>query len=224
MRDDDRMQSKKALLIDLIQGDGQERTQDRNLKSKLTQISDFECLSVVSLGDAGRVIDTQDIDLVIVSATYVDETLKASLEIFLDKAERPAVFFCANGAPECIRAAVEAGVHACSTMDLAAENTRDDVLATLEEARAQYEKIQILRSELESTKTALEDRKVIERAKGIVMREKGLGEDDAYKLLRSRAMQKGQRLVQVARTVIDAVDTMNAGALKENGALERSEA
>ncbi|MEP1030325.1 MAG: ANTAR domain-containing protein, partial [Alphaproteobacteria bacterium] len=61
---------------------------------------------------------------------------------------------------------------------------------------------------LDEARNALRDRKVIERAKGIIMRERSLDEDAAYTLLRTRAMQRGVRLVAVAEMVVEAAEVM----------------
>ncbi len=61
-----------------------------------------------------------------------------------------------------------------------------------------------LRDELDRAKQELEDRKVIERAKGILMRERGLAEEEAYSLLRTAAMNENRRLAEVAQSVVTA--------------------
>jgi len=61
-----------------------------------------------------------------------------------------------------------------------------------------------LRDELYRAKQALDERKVVERAKGILMKERGLTEDDAYALLRKAAMSDNKRVVDIAQAVITA--------------------
>ena len=65
-----------------------------------------------------------------------------------------------------------------------------------------------LQTELEQTKTALEERKVIDRAKGILMKAKKFGEDDAYALLRKTAMNEKKKIVDVAQAVITAAELL----------------
>ena len=78
----------------------------------------------------------------------------------------------------------------------------------LEVAIARFNQFQTLRRELETAKSSLEERKVIERAKGILMKRRGLGEDEAFRLLRSMAMDRKMRLAAVARQVVDAAEIL----------------
>jgi response regulator NasT len=65
-----------------------------------------------------------------------------------------------------------------------------------------------LQDELERTKTALEDRKVIDRAKGILMKAKSLSEEDAYVLMRNTAMREKKKIVEVAQSIITASEIL----------------
>jgi two-component system, response regulator / RNA-binding antiterminator len=68
--------------------------------------------------------------------------------------------------------------------------------------------MQKMRVELAETRRALEERKVIDRAKGIVMRAKGIGEDEAYALLRKAAMDQGKKLAEVAQALVTAAELL----------------
>ena len=63
-----------------------------------------------------------------------------------------------------------------------------------------------LQTELEQTKTALEERKVIDRAKGILMKVKNLSEETAYALLRKTAMNENRKIAEVAQSVVTAAE------------------
>ena len=65
-----------------------------------------------------------------------------------------------------------------------------------------------LQGELDRTKSALEERKVIDRAKGILMKMKGLTEDEAYVLLRSTAMREKKRIGEIAQSIITASEML----------------
>jgi len=73
----------------------------------------------------------------------------------------------------------------------------------LEVAIARFRAFQELKTELAQARNSLADRKLIERAKGILMERRGSSEDDAYRALRQMAMSRNQRLVEVARNVIE---------------------
>ena len=82
-------------------------------------------------------------------------------------------------------------------VDEAAE--RADVL---QQALARFDQFQALKRELDDMEEKLANRKVIERAKGILMQGRNLSEEDAYRALRTQAMQTSARLVTVARQVV----------------------
>jgi response regulator NasT len=73
-------------------------------------------------------------------------------------------------------------------------------------ARFQHE--QALRAELADAKSELKDRKVIDRAKGLLMQRQGLTEKAAYEKLRKTAMDKGLRLAEVAQRMLDAAELL----------------
>lgn len=75
-------------------------------------------------------------------------------------------------------------------------------------AMARFEEFEALRKEAEDSRQALEDRKLIERAKGILMKRAGLGEADAFRRLQKHASSKRVRLVEIARSVIAAEETI----------------
>lgn len=80
--------------------------------------------------------------------------------------------------------------------------------ATVAIAGRRFAELEALRRETGDLRQALDDRKIIERAKGILMKHHGIGEDDAYARLRSAAMRDGQRLVEVARALVRSADLL----------------
>lgn len=77
---------------------------------------------------------------------------------------------------------------------------------------AQAQRLETMQDELDNARSALEERKLIERAKGVLMTHRRLSEDQAYRLLRRTAMDQGQRLVEVARTVLACSSLLESGA------------
>ena len=142
--------------------------------------------------------------VIVVNADKVDPPLIAALGKIPADARRPTVLFCEDATTEGIHAAVAAGVNAYVVVGLGGNRIR----AAIDMAEANYQNTRQLRDELDEAREALKARKVIERAKGLIMKEKGLDEAAAYQLLRSRAMQKGQRLVDVATTITEAAEVM----------------
>jgi response regulator NasT len=113
---------------------------------------------------------------------------------------RPIAMFVDQADTESIHAAVEAGVGAYVVDGLRKERVK----TILDTAVSHFNTFNKLREELERANQALEERKVVERAKGILMNERGLNEADAYSLLRTAAMNENRRIVDVARAVVTA--------------------
>lgn len=117
---------------------------------------------------------------------------------------RPIVMFTQDKNRTLMREALEAGVSAYVVDGLSVERVRPIV----EVALARFEQWQALRRELDQAQTNLAERKVIERAKGIVMKQRRCSEDEAYALLRKLAMDRNQRLAHVAESVITMAELL----------------
>ncbi len=117
---------------------------------------------------------------------------------------RPIAMFVDQSDRATIEAAIDAGVSAYIVDGLKKERVRPILDMTISRFRA----FDRLRAELEQAKTALKERKVIEKAKGILMKQRGLGEDAAYALLRKTAMTQGKRMINVAESLISAFDLL----------------
>ena len=113
---------------------------------------------------------------------------------------RPVAMFVDRSDSDMIRAAVESGVGAYVVDGLKKERVK----AVVDMAVSRFKAFNDLREELDQAKQALGDRKVVERAKGILMKERGLSEEAAYALLRKAAMSDNKRVVEIAQAVITA--------------------
>lgn len=113
---------------------------------------------------------------------------------------RPVAMFVDRSDSDMIKAAVEAGVGAYIVDGL----KKARVKAILEMAVSRFNAFSELRDELERARQALSERKLVERAKGILMQEKSLNEEAAYALMRKAAMNEGRRVVEIAQAVVTA--------------------
>ena len=113
---------------------------------------------------------------------------------------RPIAMFVDEADTESIHAAMQSGVGAYVVDGLHKERVK----TILDTAVGHFNMFNKLREELERANQALEDRKLIERAKGILMKERGVNESDAYGLLRTAAMNENRRIIDVARGVVSA--------------------
>ena len=113
---------------------------------------------------------------------------------------RPVAMFVDRSDSDMIKAAVESGVGAYVVDGLKKERVK----AVLDMAISRFKVFNDLREELDHARQALDERKVIERAKGILMKERALTEEAAYALLRKAAMSDNKRVIEIAQAVITA--------------------
>ena len=116
--------------------------------------------------------------------------------------KRPVAMFVDQSDAASIEAAVDAGVSAYIVGGL----RKDRVKNILDLCISRFNAFSRLQSELDRTRNALEERKVIDRAKGILMKVKNLSEESAYALLRKTAMNENKKIVEVAQSVITAAE------------------
>jgi two-component system, response regulator / RNA-binding antiterminator len=114
--------------------------------------------------------------------------------------KRPVAMFVDQSDAASIEAAVDAGVSAYIVGNL----QKDRIKTILDLCISRFNAFSRLQNELERTRSALEERKVIDRAKGILMKAKNLPEEGAYALLRKTAMNENKKIAEVAQAVITA--------------------
>ena len=137
-------------------------------------------------------------DVVIVAADSPDRDTLESLRESSAANPRPIVMFVDRSSPGLAEAAVEAGVAAYVVNGLSAGRVR----SVLEVAMTRFGLMQKLRSDLDKAKADLASRKSVERAKGLLMKERGLDEAQAYAILRKLAMDTGRSLGAVATDLL----------------------
>jgi response regulator NasT len=118
--------------------------------------------------------------------------------------KRPIAMFVDQSDADSIRAAVDAGVSAYIVDGLKKERVKP----ILDMCISRFNAFARLQDELERTKSALEERKTIDRAKGVLMRAKNLSEEEAYALLRSAAMNEKKKIAEIAQAVITAAELL----------------
>ena len=120
---------------------------------------------------------------------------------------RPVALFVDDGDADAAALAVRAGVSAYVVNGLAAARVRP----VLEVAVARFRAVRELKDEVERGRSALAERKVVERAKGLLMRQRGVGEDEAYRMLRKAAMDQNRRVVEIARSLLAVAEMLTPG-------------
>jgi len=117
---------------------------------------------------------------------------------------RPVAMFVDQSDTASIQASVDAGVSAYIVDGLKKERIK----SILDLCVSRFNAFSKLQSELERAKTDLEDRKTLDRAKGILMKNKGLTEDEAYRLMRSAAMREKKKIADIAAAIITAAELL----------------
>jgi response regulator NasT len=117
---------------------------------------------------------------------------------------RPIAMFVDQSDAASIQASVDAGVSAYIVDGLKKERIKP----ILDLCVSRFNAFAKLQDELDRTKSALEERKVIDRAKGILMKVKGLTEEEAYVLMRSTAMREKKKIGEIAQSVLTASELL----------------
>lgn len=175
-------------------------TRARAVVDALTADGGCRVVILADVSSLARRIAEMNPDVVLIDMENPSRDVIEDLSLAAGPKERAVALFAPGGDTALMRAAIEAGVSA-----YVAEGVRPEVLRpVIDLAIAQFGQMQRLRTELEATRRALEERKLIDRAKGILMRARGLSEDEAYALLRKTAMDQKKRLAEVAAALVTA--------------------
>lgn len=159
---------------------------------------------VPSVIELHRLVPELKPDVIIIDTeSPTRDTLEHLCDISRDH-PRPIVMFSGDQDGDTIKAAVQAGVSAYIVDGLKADKLRP----IMEVAIAQFHAYQTLRDELAEAKDKLSQRKVVERAKGILMQQRNCSEDEAYRALRKMAMDRKLRLAEVAEQLISVAQLL----------------
>lgn len=138
-------------------------------------------------------------DIILIETESPSRDTLEHLAVMNREMPRPVVMFSQDGASDTIRSAIRAGVAAYVVDGFDIDRLRPVV----DVAVAHFDEHQSLRRELADTSRKLSERKAIEKAKGILMKTRGMDEEAAYKALRKLAMERSQPLVKVAENLIE---------------------
>jgi len=143
-------------------------------------------------------------DMVLIDLESPSRDMLEELTLATSPLERPVAIFADRSDTETMRSAIEAGVSAYVVDGL----KRDRIKPVMDAAVARFRLFARMRTELEATKAALAERKTIDRAKGILIRMKGMSEEEAYELLRKTAMDQGRKVADVAQALITSAEML----------------
>jgi response regulator NasT len=143
-------------------------------------------------------------DVIIIDLENPNRDLVEHLSAISSAVRRPVAMFVDQSDRDMMEAAIGAGVSAYVVDGL----RQDRIKAILDMAIARFGAYSRLKDELEETRAALEDRKILDRAKAILIRSRGLSEEEAHHLIRRTAMSQNRRMADVARAIVSTADLL----------------
>jgi response regulator NasT len=149
--------------------------------------------------DLSREVEKLQPDVILIQTDSPSRDTLENLAAMHRNMPRPVVMFTHAGHGETIRDAVKAGVSAYVVDGLDPKRIKP----VIEVARIRFEEHQALLLELEESNKKLSQRKVVDKAKGLLMKARNLDEEQAYQALRKLAMERGKSMAVVAQDVID---------------------
>jgi response regulator NasT len=192
------MPSTRILLVDT-------RTERGQVLRPLLREEGLDVVACISPEqDLLEAIRRHDPDLVLIDIDSPDRDTLESLRTVQTRQPRAMVMFTQDDDGATIRKAVEAGVTAYIVDGLETRRIRPIV----DVAMAQFTRYRSLEDELQRAQTKLSERKVVDRAKGIVMQQQGISEAEAFAAMRTLAMRKNKKLVEIAEGVIAAAELL----------------
>jgi len=148
-------------------------------------------------------------DIVIVDIDSPDRDCLENMAVLSRSNPKPVIMFSDEDDEDTIAGAIKAGVSAYVADGMNPERVRPIVQVAV----ARFREFQALKNELQKTRDQLADRKLIDKAKGLLMKHRNFSEDEAYHAMRKLAMERNQRLVDTARNVIEVFEMLGGGGL-----------
>lgn len=155
-----------------------------------------------------KTIDRLQPDVIVIDTDSPSRDVLEHLVMISQHTPRPVVMFTSDGTAETIRAATRAGVAAYVVDGL----DKNRIKTIVDVAVARFDERQDLRGQLAEANSRLAERKLIERAKGLLMKSRNLDEEEAYSALRKAAMDRNLKLSDVAQRIVDAAELLNSGS------------
>lgn len=179
-----------------------EQNRDRAIAivDALKASGDVNVTVIGNTSSLARKIAAEGPDVVLIDVDNPSRDRLEELTLASGPMERPVAMFVSGAGGGLARDAVEAGVSAYVVDGL----QPDRLKPVIDTAIARFQMLRQMRTELEETRQALEERKIIDRAKGLLMKAKGIDEDEAYAIMRKAAMAQRRRVAEVAEALVTA--------------------
>jgi response regulator NasT len=188
----------KVMLID------EARERSRSIADILESI-DCDVIAIVAPhNDLLEQVENHQPDIVIIDIDLPDRDILENLRNVQSSIPWPMIMFSQDDDGHTIRRAVQAGVSAYVVDGIQAARVRP----ILDAAIATFDQYQLLQKQLEVTRTELDKRNKVERAKTILMKQRNIDDTQAYQLIRKTAMDQQRKVVDIAERIIDAAELL----------------
>ena len=165
----------------------------------------YTCVTLVSeMTQLARRVYSLDPDVILIDLENPSRDVLEQMFQVSRAVKRPVAMFVDQADTSMIEAAIDAGVSSYIVDGLKKERVKPILDLTI----SRFNAFTTLERELDEARSALAERKTIDRAKGILMRQKNMTEEEAYALLRSAAMKHGRKLAEVAQSVVTAAELL----------------
>ena len=171
-------------------------------------LTDAGCTVVARLSSAQGLmkrVEEHQPDAIIIDIESPDRDMLEHMSVLNQHNPKPVIMFSDEDDSSTIEKAIRAGVSAYIVDGLNPKRVK----SIMDVAVARFREFQALRGELEKTKNQLADRKLLDEAKSLLMKHKNLNEEEAYHAMRKMAMDRGQRMVDVAKNIISVMNLLN---------------
>ena len=177
----------------------------RDIVDALNDAGWAEVKALAQISALERTVKDYAPDIVLIDLAHPDRDTLEHITVATEASKRTVALFVDQTNDALTKAALSAGVSAYVVDGL----SKSRIKPVLETAIARFQVIRQMQSELDAAKQALEDRKTIDRAKGFLMLQRKLTEDEAYRLMRKTAMDQGRKVIDVANALVTAADLLS---------------
>lgn len=176
------------------------------VRQALVDVGGYQVEVAPKAGDLLTLLRTAQPDVLVVDLDLPDRDTIEQLRVATRERPRPIVMFVDQSDSSMMHAAIDAGVSAYVVDGLKKERVKP----ILDMAISRFNAFARLTRELEEARSALEDRKLIDQAKAILIKSRGMNEAEAYALLRKTAMNQNRKIVEIAQSLITAAGLLDS--------------
>ncbi|GGA65826.1 two-component system response regulator [Nitratireductor aestuarii] len=196
--------SRSALRILIID---ENRIRAAVIEEGLREAGHGEVATIHDMTGIARPIAEIEPDVIVIDLENPNRDMLESMFQLTRAVKRPIAMFVDRTDSASTEAAIEAGVSAYVVDGLRKERIKP----ILDMAISRFNAFSRMARELEEARSELENRKLIDRAKGLLMKSRGLSEQEAYALLRRTAMNQNRKIAEIAQSLITAADLLGPG-------------